>query len=77
MQQAGLSFEVKPATGEEIITSNIPQEVVKELSFQKAAEIRNAIKKKTVFRRKSVSELYKRLAADDKDHDQIDQQDSH
>ncbi|WP_092043822.1 Maf family protein [Butyrivibrio sp. TB] len=39
MQQAGLSFEVKPATGEEIITSNIPQEVVKELSFQKAAEI--------------------------------------
>lgn len=39
MQLAGLSFEVIPATGEEIVTSNIPTEVVKELSFQKAAEI--------------------------------------
>lgn len=29
------------------------------------------------FRRKSVFQFYKRLAADDKDHDQINQQDSH
>lgn len=39
MQQAGLEFEVKPAKGEEVITSDVPQEVVKQLSFQKAAEI--------------------------------------
>ncbi len=39
MQQAGLEFEVIPAQGEEVITSEEPAEVVKQLSFQKAAEI--------------------------------------
>lgn len=39
MQQAGLEFEVIPAQGEEVVTSEDPSEVVKQLSFQKAAEI--------------------------------------
>ncbi|MCR5773380.1 MAG: Maf family protein, partial [Butyrivibrio sp.] len=39
MQQAGLSFEVIPAIKEEVITSTDPVEVVKQLSFQKAAEV--------------------------------------
>ena len=39
MKQAGFSFEVHPATGEENITSTHPAEVVEELSLQKALEV--------------------------------------
>ena len=39
MQKAGINFEVIPAKGEEKIESDIPAEVVKKLSFKKAAEI--------------------------------------
>lgn len=39
LNQVGVSFDVMPAEGEEIITSHIPSEVVKELSSQKAMEI--------------------------------------
>ena len=35
----GLKFDVIPAKGEEIVTKNLPWEVVEELSFQKAREI--------------------------------------
>ena len=35
----GLKFDVIPAKGEEIVTKNLPWEVVEELSFQKAKEI--------------------------------------
>ena len=35
----GLKFDVIPAKGEEIVTKNLPWEVVEELSFQKAIEI--------------------------------------
>ena len=39
LEQVGLEFSIVPAKGEEIRTSNIPLEVVQELSKQKAKEI--------------------------------------
>ena len=36
LERAGVCFEVKPGNGKELITSTIPEEVVKELSLQKA-----------------------------------------
>lgn len=35
----GLEFDIIPAKGEEVVTKNLPWEVVEELSFQKAKEI--------------------------------------
>lgn len=39
LEQIGLEFEICPAKGEEIITKTIPEEVVMELSRQKAEEV--------------------------------------
>lgn len=39
LEQIGLEFEISVANGEEIITKNIPSEIVEELSKQKAMEI--------------------------------------
>ena len=39
LEQIGLEFEICPARGEEIITKTIPEEVVMELSKQKAEEV--------------------------------------
>ena len=39
LEQIGLEFEICPAKGEEIITKSIPEEVVMELSKQKAEEV--------------------------------------
>lgn len=39
LEQIGLEFEICPAKGEEVITKTIPEEVVMELSKQKAEEI--------------------------------------
>lgn len=39
LTQIGISFEVVKAEGEEKITTNDPEEAVKELSMQKAAEV--------------------------------------
>ena len=39
LAQMGLQFEIRPACGEEIITSTIPWQVVEELSMRKAEEI--------------------------------------
>lgn len=39
LEQMGLEFEICPAKGEERITTTIPQEVVVELSRQKAEEV--------------------------------------
>ena len=36
LEQIGLEFEICPAKGEEVITKTIPEEVVMELSKQKA-----------------------------------------
>lgn len=39
LEQIGLEFEICPAKGEEVITTTIPEEVVQELSRQKAEEV--------------------------------------
>ena len=39
LEQVGVSFEIAVAKGEEIITKEIPCEIVEELSLQKASEI--------------------------------------
>lgn len=39
LEQIGLEFEICPAKGEEMITKTIPEEVVMELSKQKAEEV--------------------------------------
>lgn len=39
LDQVGIQYEVKPSNKEEIITSTNPEEVVKELSLMKAADI--------------------------------------
>ncbi|MDO4323727.1 MAG: Maf family protein [Lachnospiraceae bacterium] len=43
MEQIGLEFEVIPSRAEEVITSQEPGEVVKELSAQKAADVAGGI----------------------------------
>ncbi|MBQ6845416.1 MAG: septum formation inhibitor Maf [Agathobacter sp.] len=39
LEQIGLEFEICPAKGEEMITKTVPEEVVMELSKQKAEEV--------------------------------------
>lgn len=39
LEQVGMSFEVSPAHGEEIITREIPADIVEELSHAKACEV--------------------------------------
>ena len=39
LEQIGLEFEIIPAKGEEVITKTAPEEVVMELSRQKAIEV--------------------------------------
>lgn len=39
LEQIGAEFEILPAKGEEVITSDIPSQVVMELSAQKAEEV--------------------------------------
>lgn len=39
LTQIGIAFEVQKAEGEEVITSDVPTEAVKELSMQKALEV--------------------------------------
>lgn len=43
LTQMGITFLVRPAHGEETITSTNPETVVKELSEQKAAEVANGV----------------------------------
>lgn len=43
LEQIGIEFEICPAKGEEVITKNIPDEVVQELSRQKAMEVASGI----------------------------------
>lgn len=44
LEQAGLSFEVWPAKGEEVITKETPGEAVMELAEQKAAEVAGMVR---------------------------------
>lgn len=39
LEQIGVSFEISVVNGEEIITKNLPWEIVEELSLQKATEV--------------------------------------
>jgi MAF protein len=39
LEQIGIRFEIHKAEGEEIITSSVPEEAVKELALQKAQEV--------------------------------------
>ena len=43
LEQIGLEFEICPAKGEEVITKSIPEEVVMELSKQKAEEVASMV----------------------------------
>lgn len=43
LEQIGAVFEIIPAKGEEIITKEVPEEVVKELALQKAREVADAV----------------------------------
>ena len=43
LEQIGIEFEICPAKGEEIITKTLPEEVVMELSKQKAEEIASMV----------------------------------
>lgn len=45
---AGIKYTVKPSKKEEVISSTIPEEVVKELSFQKAEDIATGVPAGTV-----------------------------
>ena len=47
MNQIGLEYEVMVSEREEIATENVPEEVVKELSLQKAYEIERMLLNKT------------------------------
>ncbi len=44
LEQIGISFDICPAKGEEIITKEIPYEVVTELASQKAKEVAGMVK---------------------------------
>lgn len=39
LEQAGFTFEILPAQGEELITKENPAQIVEELSYQKAVEV--------------------------------------
>ncbi|MFG6384443.1 MAG: Maf family protein [Lachnospiraceae bacterium] len=45
LEQIGIKFEILPAKGEEILTSNIPSQAVLELSKQKATEVAEQVEK--------------------------------
>lgn len=46
MEQLDISFEIIPASGEELITKEIPEDIVRELSSQKAEEVALLLVKK-------------------------------
>lgn len=46
MEQAGISFEISQAQGEEITAKEVPAEIVEELSYQKADEAAQRYQKK-------------------------------
>lgn len=44
LEQIGISFDICPAKGEEVITKEVPHEVVEELASQKAKEVAGMVK---------------------------------
>ena len=47
LEQIGLEFEIIPARGDEVITKIAPEDVVMELSRQKALEVAGMLKEYT------------------------------
>lgn len=43
LEQMGITFEIRPAKGAEVITKTVPEEVVQELAYQKAYEVAQTI----------------------------------
>lgn len=41
LKKAGVKFEIRTGSGEEILTTDIPEDAVKELSFQKAERVKS------------------------------------
>lgn len=48
LEKAGVSFTIIPSTGEERITATEPEEVVKELSYQKAQSVAEKLEDETI-----------------------------
>ena len=48
LTQVGVEFDIIPACGDEVITSDLPMDVVKELSCQKALEVKEKCKPNTL-----------------------------
>lgn len=42
LEKAGVKFEIRTGSGEEILTTDIPEDAVKELSLQKAERVKSA-----------------------------------
>lgn len=63
--QLGLTFEVLPACGEEHITKEKPEEIVRELAFQKASEVsKRCLAKFPMAEQKQEQEIIKVIGAD-------------
>lgn len=48
LTQVGVCFQILPSQKEEVITSNRPEDVVKELSYQKAMDVANGLEEDTI-----------------------------
>lgn len=62
--QMGITFEVRPAKGEEVITKTVPEEVVQELAYQKAYEVAQAILQEAEEKKGAEQESVRVIGAD-------------
>lgn len=64
LEQMGITFEVRPAKGEEVITKTVPEEVVQELAYQKAYEVAQAIRCEAGEQKEQSQETVRVIGAD-------------
>lgn len=64
LKQMGITFEVRPAKGEEVITKTVPEEVVQELAYQKAYEVAQAILQEAEEKKEVEQESVRVIGAD-------------
>lgn len=64
LEQMGITFEVRPAKGEEVITKTVPEEVVQELAYQKAYEVAQNILCEAEEKKEADQELVRVIGAD-------------
>lgn len=64
LEQMGITFEVRPAKGEEVITKTVPEEVVQELAYQKAYEVAQAILQEAEEKKEAEQESVRVIGAD-------------